>query len=198
MADSTCTGGAGASASSTTPSCPANGGAALEGATCVVLGNSKLIGGIGGGPKTGCSPAQRGAAASGNVTIASDVAVTGALSGGARQVRSLAWLESPGSANLGGPVTVNMRGAPSTGLQLFLDAGFGVTPVSWVETPYLGTAAPAYVASFVIGASGVLPLTFTVPFVPALSGRTFYLHALAIEPVTNAISLTNLGDLLLR
>ena len=50
-----------------------------------------------------------------------------------------------------------------------------------MDKPYFATAAPIYVASFVIDAGGVSQLTFAVPYVPTLPGSMFYLQALAIE-----------------
>jgi len=62
----------------------------------------------------------------------------------------------------------------------------------------LGSLGAPYVAPFVIGPTGAVPFILAVPYLPQCAGGTYYLHALAIEPGTHALSFTNLGDLLLR
>lgn len=178
--------------------CGGDGGSAVEGDACIVFGRSSLSAGAAGGNSTTSCTTVTGLAANGPIRIAAEVTTSGALAGGAQRVRSLAWIDSPGFATLGAPVTVNLRGVPFTGMLLHIDESFGVTPLPPLETPYLGTLGAVYVAPFVIGPTGVTPFTFTVPYLPQCAGRLYYLHALAIEPGTNAISFTNLGDMLLR
>ena len=73
-----------------------------------------------------------------------------------------------------------------------------VTPVNGFVTPLLLGPAPLFVGPFSIGATGSSALPIPIPLLPYCSGRSVYFQALAFEPIGLTLSLTNVGDLLLR
>lgn len=178
--------------------CGGNGGHAVDGDDIVVLGNSSLVGGNAGrSTLVGCTPSP-GASASGRIQVTADVTTSGALTRGARRTPSLAWIVSSGTAALGTPTTWTMRGVPGTALWLFLGEHFAITPFPPWILPVVLTPAAVSTGGLGIDATGRVAVRFTVPAIAEWRGRTLFGQALALDPGTLALSLTNVGDLVLR
>jgi hypothetical protein len=157
---------------------------------------STIAGGLGGCPPGNSGLAIASRAATPALLTTDSVATGGTLN--TQIIPLVTWIQSPGQAQLGAPVRLDLLGPPGSPVVLFLGARRAHLVIPGIPGHVLlDFTVVRSLPLILLDAQGRFALTVSVPLDPALRHLHVFFQGVAFPPA-QLPTITNLGDLRLR